>query len=69
MRRATKDIALGRRLRIGQTWRSRIDGGRWRIAQVQRADCRVIIEPVGGYRRVPLTFAAFRAGWDQEPTS
>lgn len=63
MRRSRKDIALGRRLTIGQTWRWRRDGSIWRVRQIHRSDCHVELERSA--RRATVSFAVLRNEWDQ----
>lgn len=62
MRRSRLDIALGRRLVVGQIWRCQCCGSEARIRQVHRADCVAEIEHDGKLREIP--FADLRTGWE-----
>ena len=57
MRRSTLDVRLGRALRIGQQWRDR-DDVIWRVRQVHRIDCDVVLVRAGLRRTV--SFAHLR---------
>lgn len=61
--RSRLDIALGRQLRVGQTWRCQCCGGEWRVRQVHRADCTAELERPGERREIK--FADLRKGWEQ----
>jgi hypothetical protein len=64
VRRSTLDVALGRRLEIGQSWRDRVDGLAWRVQNVHRGDCHVdLVAPDGARRSIP--FAVLRGTFDQ----
>lgn len=64
-RRSRKDIALGRRLTIGQTWRDRATGDCLRVRQVHRGDCHVELISTAGDHLRAITFEQLRNGWDQ----
>lgn len=63
MRRATRDIALGRRLSPGQTFRHRSTGALRKVRQIHRADCQV--ELVGKTDKICIPFEQLREQWDQ----
>jgi hypothetical protein len=65
MRRSRLDIALGRRLEIGQQWRDRTDGSVWRIRQVHRGDCHADAIDTATGKRALLTFTDLRLDFDQ----
>jgi hypothetical protein len=65
MRRSRLDIALGRRLLIGQRWRDRNDGSVWRVRQIHRGDCHVELRHVETGRRELVTFTDLRLDFDQ----
>lgn len=58
MRRSRADIALARKLRIGDRFEDQSWGDIWTVRQVHRADCTVELEREG--RRRELTIARLR---------
>lgn len=63
IRRSRADLRLGHYLRFGQRWRRRHDGLIATVAQIHRADC--LAELAAGERRMTISFADLRGGWDQ----
>lgn len=61
--RSRLDIALGRRLVVGQTWRCQCCHTEWRVRQVHRADCTAELHRPGERREIK--FEELRKGWEQ----
>lgn len=61
--RSRLDIALGRRLRVGDELRHRDEGTVWEIKQLHRYDCTAELDR-DGVRRVSVPFSVLRTEYD-----